>query len=410
MVVRYVRRLVRWSLVLLCVGMAPAWAQPGSVIDLEARGTFSAAAVRDQTAGRFSNNGGQALPVRSAVQSFVLRFETRDAFGAPIEAVAHLFVPDEPHDAGMLLAFAPGSTGLVDACAPSRPYVNGGALETYGAYGLAYAGQGLPTVVPNYTGFFNPDVLQPYFVAEAEAFLVLDSLRAADAALRSLQAELGASHAFAAGFSQGGHAVFAAADRHADLAPDVPLSGVLGFGPSGEVDVVMRAFPFVAPWILVAYAEVYGDAITPAALLQEPFASRLARDVDQLCIAEVQAQYPGDPAALLEANLAASLVAGTLSETHAALAALVELNRTGTVAHGLPVAIFQGVDDPVAPIGDQDRFVAGLCDLGSPVRYATYLRTRHETRYIGFDEALAWMRAVRSGEPAPTDCDALSRP
>lgn len=387
----------------------PALAQPGSVIDVELRGTLSTAAVRDQTAGRFRNNGTEPLPVRSAVRSYVLRFETRDATGAATTALAHLFVPEQPVDPGTLLAFAPGSTGLVDACAPSRPYVGGGGFDTYGAYGLAYAGQGIPTVVPNYVGFFDPDALQPYFVADAESHVVLDSLRAAAAALSALDASLTPTHAFAAGFSQGGHAVFAAADRVADDAPDVPLAGVLGFGPSGEVDVVMRAFPFVAPWILLAYEDVYGGTIDAAALLQEPFASRLRADALRWCIAEVQAQYPGNPDALLEPGLASSLRAGTLADTHPELAELISINQTGVQPHGLPVIVLQGVDDPVAPLTDQNRFVARVCDLGSPVRYPNYLRTRHETRYIGFEEALRWMRALVAGESAPDDCDAVPR-
>lgn len=389
--------------------VAAAWAQPGTVIDLELRATLSTAAVRDQTAGRFRNNGSEPLPVRSAVRSYLLRFETRDAHGAATTALAHLFVPEQPVDAGTLLAFAPGSTGLVDACAPSWSYVRGGGFDTYGAYGLAYAGQGMPTVVPNYIGFFDAERLQPYFVADAEAHVVLDALRAAASALASLDASLAPTHAFAAGFSQGGHAVFAAADRVAQDAPDVPLAGVLGFGPSGEVDVVMRSFPFVAPWILLAYERVYGATIDAAALLQEPYASRLGNDALRWCVAEVQAQYPGDPDALLEPALAASLRSGTLDDTHPALADLIRTNQTGVAAHGLPVIVLQGVDDPIAPLSDQHRFVTRLCDLGSPVRYPNYLRTRHETRYIGFDEALRWMRALSTGEAAPNDCDTVPR-
>jgi alpha-beta hydrolase superfamily lysophospholipase len=401
------RRWLRAALTAAIALASLAAAEPGRIVELDFRGTFSAGAVRDQTAGRFRNDGVEPLPVRSAVASYIMRFETRDARGEPATALAHLFVPEQPVDAGAVLAFAPGSNGLVDACAPSRGYVQGGGLDTYGAYGLAYAGQGLPTVVPNYIGFFDPDRLQPYFVADAEAHVVLDALRAASKALEELDPALAPSHAFAAGFSQGGHVVFAAADRAASYAPDVPLAGVLGFGPSGEVEVVMRAFPYVAPWILVAYADVYDGAIEPAALLREPYASRLMSDVQRLCIAGVQAEYPGDPAALLVPELAASLRAGTLHETHPQLFELVDANRTGVVEHGLPVIILQGVDDPVAPLEDQHRFVRRLCALGSPVRYPNYLRTRHETRYLGFEEALSWIRARVSGETPPSDCDAV---
>jgi acetyl esterase/lipase len=383
--------------------VATVAAQPGSIVTLELRETFSASGVDGQTQGRFRNDGSPAPSARTAVASYLMRFETVDLAGERAEALAHLFVPQETSDGHLLHAFAPGSTGLVDACAPSLRYVNGGGLDTYGAYGLAYAGQGLPTVVPNYLGFFDADREQPYFVAEAEARVVLDALRAASTALTELGHDT--THAFVSGFSQGGHAAFATADRAADYAPDVPLSGVLGFGPSAQVDVALRAFTFVAPWILVAYDAAYPGLIDPPALLVEPYASRLDHDARRQCIAEVQAYYPGTPDGLFEPSLAASLRAETLHDTHPALAELIDANDTGLTPHGLPVIILQGVDDPVAPLQDQHRFVRRLCELGSPVRYPNYLRTRHETRYIGFEEALAWMRARVADEPAPDDCD-----
>ena len=402
---------MRAVLALAVVVVLPlASGQPGQVVDLDFRGTFSASAVAGQTAGRFRNDGTEPLPVRSAVHSYVLRFETSDENGDPATALAHLFVPADPIDAGTLLAFAPGSTGLVDACAPSRPYVEGrGGLDSYGAYALAYAGQGVPTVMPNYLGFFDPERRQPYFVADAEAHVLLDALRAAATVLADLDAALVPHASFVAGFSQGGHAVFAAADRAAGYAPDVPLTGLLGFGASGEVDVVMRTFPYVAPWILVAYADVYDGAIEPAALLQEPYARRLMGDIERLCILEVQAQYPGNPAALFVPELAAALRQDTLADAFPMLDRLIRANQTGQQDHGLPVIMLQGVDDPIAPLADQNRFVSRLCELGSSVRYPNYLRTRHETRYIGFEEALSWMRALAAGEPAPSDCDAVGQ-
>jgi pimeloyl-ACP methyl ester carboxylesterase len=387
-----------------------AVAQPGRVVALEEREKFSAAQVDAQSGARFRNDGSDAPTPATAVTSYVLRFETRALDGRPAEALAHLFVPRETGDAGMLLAFAPGSTGLVDACAPSAGYIDGGRLDTYGAYGLAYAAQGVPTVVPNYLGFFDPEVRQPYFVAEAEAMVVLDALRAAGAALEQLDRALTPTSAFVAGYSQGGHAAFATADRAADLAPDVPLAGVVGFGPSGQVDVTLRAFPYVAGWILVAYDETYPGRIDPAALMASPFDARLAADADRLCIAGVQSYYPGSPEGVLDAALARSLREGTLERTHPELAALIAANDTGIVAHGLPVIILQGVDDPVAPFEDQNRYVLRLCELGVPVRYPNYLRTRHETRYVGFAEALAWMRARAAAEPPPDDCDIVPRP
>lgn len=401
------------ALLVLALAAPFARAQPGRIVELTLRETLTAADVVEATATLFRGDGFEPPQARGDVRSFVLRFETRDADGEPATALAQLFVPVAAADAGSLLAFAPGSSGLVDACAPSLGYVQRGDLyadQSYVRYALAYAGQGLPVVVPNYLGFFDPQRTQPYFVAEAEAHVMLDALRAASTALADMDPRLDPGWAFAAGYSQGGHAALAAADLAASYAPELPLAGILGFGPSADVEVVLGAFPFVAPWILYAYENATGADLDASSLLQEPYGARLAQDVQRMCIGEAQAEYPGEPGALLRPELAASLRDGTLAETHPALHAQVEANRAGVASHGLPLAVFQGVNDPVVPIEDQHEVVARLCELGSAVHYPTYPESRHDTRYVAFEPALAWMRARTRREEVPSDCGTVPNP
>ena len=45
----------------------------------------------------------------------------------------------------------------------------------------------------------------------------------------------------------------AAADRLDTYAPDLEVGGVIGFGASGEVDVLFRNFPFTVPWAVWSY-------------------------------------------------------------------------------------------------------------------------------------------------------------
>jgi hypothetical protein len=382
---------------------------PGAVLGLEVRAELSAAEVDAAVAGRFRADGETAPRASTGVIQYLLRYATTGPDGAPTEAMAQLLLPLEVSDQG-LLAFAPGSTGLDAACGPTAIWLATGQVETYGATALAFAGQGMPTVMPDYLASAGGSGLQPYFVATAEATVVLDALRAARLALLGVAPHVSVAHAFAAGFSQGGHAVFAAADRAAVYARDLPLAGVVGFGPSSDLDTLFRDFHYTAPWAVRAYDEVYPGELDAADVLAEPFLSRLDRDVRSMCVLEAQASYPTDPASLFTAAFHDALMAGTLARDFPAWRDAFDRNDVGVRAHGLPVAVFQGVDDPIVPLATQDAFVTRLCGLGSAVRYANYLRTRHETRYIGFADALAWMRALAAGAPPPDDCPEVIPP
>jgi alpha-beta hydrolase superfamily lysophospholipase len=394
----------RW-LVLIAVWLqaAPAQPAPGTVLELEPRGHLSAAAIDAAVGGRFRNDGETPPRATTGVDAYLLRFATTGPDGGPTETIAQLYVPREP-SAPILLAFAPGSTGLVAACSPTHAWRASGQVETYGATALAYAGQGLATVLPDYLSATGATPLQPYFVATAEATVLLDALRSSLETLRTTTPAIEVAHAFAAGYSQGGHAVFAAADRASVYARELPLAGVIGFGPSGDLDTLFLNFQYTAPWVVRSYQAAYPGEVDPAEVLAEPYASRLEADVQRLCVTEAQAYYPHDPAALFTDAFLAALSAGTLGERFPVWRELFDRNDTGIQPHGLPVAIFQGVDDPVVPLSAQDAFVHRLCSLDVPVRYANYLRTRHETRYIAFRDAIDWMHAVADGAAPPDDC------
>jgi hypothetical protein len=395
---------LRWIL-LLAVGLQAVAAQPapGTVLELEPRGRLSAASIDAAVGGRFRNDGEAPPRATTDVDAYLLRYATTGPDGGPTETIAQLYVPRVP-SGPTLLAFAPGSTGLAAACSPTHTWRASGQVETYGATALAYAGQGVATVLPDYLATTGETPLQPYFVATAEATVLLDALRAARDALRSTTPSVEVVHAFAAGYSQGGHAVFAAADRASVYARELPLAGVIGFGPSGDLDTLFLHFQYTAPWVVRAYQAAYPGEVDPAEVLAEPYASRLDADARRLCVGEAQSYYPHDPTALFTAPFHAALGAGTLGEHFPVWRELFDRNDTGIQPHGLPVAIFQGVDDPVVPLSAQDAFVRRLCSLDVPVRYANYLRTRHETRYIAFRDALDWMRAVADGAPPPDDC------
>jgi hypothetical protein len=398
---------LRLGLLLLLLTGGCAAAQLGSLIEIAGTGRLSPAEVDARVASRFRNDGEIPPTAITAVDTYLIRYASLWPDGAPAEITAQLFVPVEAAAPASLLAFAPGSTGLVEACAPSRSFVDAGVYDTYNSYTLAYAGQGFYGVMPNYMGFFDVGVIQPYFDRIAEGRAMLDSIRAAGRALATLGRNPAPLPAFVAGYSQGGHASFSAADLHAEYAPDTNLTGVIGFGPTTMMIPLFLEFTFVAPWVVYSANFFEPGSLDPSRLLVEPYASRLVGDAERLCIIEAQTYYPASPDRLFRAEFTAALRNGTLERDFPEVATLFARNDAGLSGHAIPAIVLQGVDDPVVHIDSQHSFVRRLCRDGSPVRYPNYLRTRHETRYIGFGEAIDWMRRLARGETAPSDCAAV---
>lgn len=384
-----------------------AFAQPGTLLEIEPTGVLSPAQVDQRTAGRFRSNGESAPNASTSVHTYLVRYTSTWPDGEVAEITAQLFVPEQLAEPAALLVFGPGSTGLVEACAPTLPFVQNGSYGTYNAYTLAFAGDGFISVMPNYMGFFDVGTIQPYFDRVAEGRVLLDAIRATGQALGSLGLTVEELPAFVAGYSQGGHAAFAAADLHEEYASEVSLAGIVGFGPTTIMSSLFQEFTFVAPWVLHSVATFQPGRIDPSSVLAEPYASRLAADAEALCILEAQAYYPASPGRLFRPEFTQALENDALESEFPEIASLFEENDAGLTGHGIPAIVLQGVDDPVVHIESQNRFIARLCKAGSKVRYPNYLRTRHETRYIGFPEAIRWMRAVASGETPPSDCSNL---
>lgn len=396
------------SALLTLLGAAAAQLYPGELLAAEAHSELSRSELDAHVAGRFQSGGVAAPAAGNGVSVHLLEFSTTAADGSLTRAAAQLFVPDERRSAA-LLAFAPGSTGLSARCGPMAELMSSDSFDTYAATALAFAGQGITTVLPDYQYSLSNDRLQPYFVAMAEAAVVIDAIRAAAEALAELGLREGELLAFLAGYSQGGHAVLAAADRLDSYAPDLEVGGVIGFGPSGELPVLFRHFHYTAPWVVWSYLNTYPDAGLDAADVLAPrYAERLEESVRSQCIAEAQNSVTAAASELYTPGFFAALESGTLAAEYPRWAEVFTANDTAVTAHGIPVLVLQGVDDGVVPFGEQTRFVQRLCAAGSPVRYANYVRTRHETRYVGFGETLAWLNGQLEGEVAPDDCQEVN--
>ena len=235
--------------------------------------------------------------LRFSVDTYRLRYRSTDFDGSAADIQAQLFVPRyvEP-ESRPVLVFGSGTTGIADACAPSREVPELRRWGHYRANMLAYASAGFITVFPDYLGFNDPDRPQRYFSHPAEAHVLLDAARAVQAFFAEYPQKVRPSGVvFAAGYSQGGHAAFAAADLRPTYAPEVRLCGIIGFAATTSVTALLKEGAYYAPDVLYSYAAMYGkEQIDPGEYLQERWARTLEADANSMCVDEFQNYYPFD--------------------------------------------------------------------------------------------------------------------
>lgn len=379
---------------LLCFGFAagPVFGGAGSVVSVTHEESYSAREINTSSARLFTSGG--APNAVFDVDVYALRYESTGLDQEPTPVFAHIFVPRYARQTTRpLYVFGAGTTGLTDGCRTSREAEAGVNWGLYRNHLLAVAGQGVIGVLPDYMYFGVREHLQPYFVPEAEGRVLLDAVRATHAFFENASLTVRpARGAVFAGFSQGGHAIFAAADIAREYAPEVRISGLIGYGPTTNIEQLFREFSVVAAPLIYTYAEIYGkERFDPAVMLQDRWLENLNVDVRRLCILGLQNYYPWGPEGVFRRPFLTALRNRQLQTAFPEIHAILAENSTGLSGHGIPVLILQGGNDVVVNLQDQAEFAQNLRDRGSAVDYIVYPGNRHDTRQIGFSDALNWM-------------------
>ncbi len=379
---------------------------PGTLVEAVYEERLDRYQVQRNAAAAFGRFG---MPtVENDVDVYRLQFVTTGLGGQVAVVSASLFVPVEPlRGSAPLFVFGSGTTGLGDQCAPSREAALPQPLGDYRGYLAPYAGRGIVTVFPDYLGFEDASRPQAYFHAASEAHVMLDAARAtrfffAEAPwLGELQDAV-----LMGGYSQGGHAAFAAADLRPWYAPEIPLLGMIGFGATTDVLPLFIEGPFYAPYILASWSAIYGaDQVDAPSILAERWLPSLQREALSVCVDRAQQLYPFDVDAMYTPEFARALRAGTLESDFPGINALFLENTTGLSGHGLPALVVQGGRDVIVHDPTQERFVAALCAQGSDVKYLNVVDARHrETRPAGFEAAVTWILDRAAGYSAPSTC------
>jgi pimeloyl-ACP methyl ester carboxylesterase len=350
-----------------------------------------------------------------------VRFRTTDEQARLVEVQADVYIPRVPITSSFpVLVYAAGTTGLGDTCAPLDEPASGRNWGNYQGHSLAYAARGYVVVLANWLGFDDPERLHPYFVSELQAHVLLDAARAAydlyggtwleDAFEGSEQVRSLARPSkavFFMGYSSGGHAIFAAKDYAIRYAPELAVKGIIGHGPTANVETLLREDAVFSPYIVYAYRDFYGsDVVDPADVFAPQWVETFEADVMSKCVDDIFNYYSRSARAMYSLEFRNALYGGKLAQEYPLFAEKLEENYAGVSggAH-IPVLILQGTGDTVVTPPSQKKFMGELCAMGTDVVYWEYPAVPHtEIRWASFNDTLVWMRSIAQGAAARSNC------
>ncbi len=314
-------------------------------------------------------------------------YHSTDSTGADIAVSGAVFQPaGSPPDGGWpVVAWAHGTIGVADVCAPSR----WSDFYEYGDYLNALTSRGFVVVATDYEGLGTPGD-HPYLDAEAEARGVVDSVKA----VRHLIPDVTDTW-ISIGHSQGGQAALVAGQYAQD--PDLPLAGVVGIAPASSLNLLPLALTGSPEQGYLAFAAagiVATDPSVELADLMGPDALAKSEVLDHGCWYEVMAAFKDiDPAQM-----------GPVTDAgRAAVDAYLERNEPATSPINSPVLLVQGSADDTVPEAITGLLRDRLCDQGTVTAMKTYQGLGHDAVLVpSLDDTVAWMQARFAGT-APTD-------
>jgi len=298
-----------------------------------------------------------------------------------------------PQNASRIVAWAHGTMGLADQCAPSRTdHLDLPGFDDYAATVAGYLSQGWSVTATDYPGLGTPG-LHPYIVGDSEGRSVIDSVRAA----RKLDPTL-SDKWVVSGHSQGGQAAIFASELADTYGKGLQLRGTVALAPGSNIDVIAQGLvgtPLQGYLVMALYGlSAVDPTVQPEDILAQPALDRVSA-LETGCFAEIHAAF-GD---LTADEL---LVGGQLSD---ALVAKFAASNPGQVAGGSPVLLVQGSTDDTIP-ADLTRYLhSQLCAFDQPVQLTEYPGVGHvDVLAASQSDVIGYITARLRREPAPSNC------
>ena len=340
----------------------------------------------------------RSLPIAAppGTRGFAVLYRSTAADGSPTAVSGVVYVPTIAATGPRpIVAWAHGTTGLGDDCAPSKTFANQTAPEM--AIVTFVAQQGLAFVATDYEGLGTPGP-HPYLVNVAEGRNVLDAVRAAqrigDTGVTA------ASDVVVWGHSQGGGAAAFAAELKPTYAPELRVVGALVGAPAADFGSLASAatssnpgFGFVV-MALDGFAAAYPDVSLDRLLTEKgrAVAATIATQCSDRILTSLSASPPSD------------LLAPAVS-TDAALRDRLRENSAGYVRTDVPIFLYHGDADTVVPPDASKNILDRYCAIGVNAARKVYPGADHVSVILAaVGDITAFVQARLAGQPATPTC------
>jgi pimeloyl-ACP methyl ester carboxylesterase len=314
------------------------------------------------------------VPLADAKYTKLVLYSSRTPQGARTAVSGSVSVPKgkAPEGGWPVITWAHGTTGVADACAPSR---NSSTSPASASISYIYPDldewlrAGYAVAQTDYQGLGTPGK-HPYLIGEAEGRSVLDIVTAA----RKLDPKIG-KRFLIAGHSQGGQSALFAAGEASSWTPKLRLRGTVAFAPASHIlEQVPLLSALTAPSSLTALATMILDgASTQSSTI----------DINKILSDEVLPFYPLLQSQCLQ-QLGASNELGGIPPSHLVRSGAdlgpvnpVLATMNPLVKTAAPILIAQGTADTTVFPTYTDQLKDQLVNVGDQVTYNKYPGVNH---------------------------------
>ncbi len=347
----------------------------------------------------------EATPVPTVLahagERYLITYRSRGVQGEPIVVSGYVLLPkgQPPFGGWPVLAWAHGTTGIADICAPSGDFPGGpvhdyqqqmeGALDWWLAQGYAVA-------ATDYQGLGTPGG-HPYMDAISQLHTVDDAVRA----LHKLRPQAFSPNWLVMGHSQGGAAALEVAAHGQADAPEYKLRGAIAIAPGGYSYATITQYLLAHPHPPVGVAVFFpimlegaqtADPSLHADQLVSPDMQPLMALARSRCLSELRQEVHESPASVFKPGVDLKPLQAYLDRQ-----AIEHMSPT------VPVMLIQGsADRLVDPRGTQ-AYYRQICEAGKTVFYHAVANGSHgDALRLSPDGAQAFLADLDGYRPLPS--------
>ncbi|MDQ6826381.1 MAG: lipase family protein [Candidatus Eremiobacteraeota bacterium] len=335
-----------------------------------------------------------SIPAPSGAAAWKVRYVSTGLDGKRIEVSGVVIAPNSVGKNRPIIAYAHGTTGIAEACAPSKrdPMFK---LMT-GLHDMI--ARGFVVAATDYPGLGTSGT-HGYLVGISEGRAVLDSARSA----RHIAATAASARFIPWGYSQGGHAALFAGQLAATYAPELRMVGVAAGAPPTDLHDIFKFHieqnrnRVLAAYILSSWSSIYNLPLQQVLDARSILALRLAA---RTCLGTT---LDAAVAVLHNFNLGKNFLNDRLHQNAAWNQRFKE--NAPRIVSGAPYFVVQGMTDTIVPPKDTTAYVKRICTNGNAVAYSRIAGMGH----IAADKeaatsAVAWIASRFKGVRARSDC------